>query len=288
MGLDYNGFWDCKFLVSFFESKNLTKIERINYYIFICDEISIELTAMNKAVIDNNKIYTEVVLEQKLKLDYNLRKTGFFTIDYLDSLNRYHSVKLSLYDCTYWLVLKYFDKCPNDLFSTNFNFNFAKKENQDYVLNLFNYIWYVSYFLKRKKIYGFFTKLDFSNPRFLNNLNSSNFCDIILGNSYDLVSWFFYVDVSQIAVEALKDNEKYIINIISLQKSYKLLLEVDDNLICFEAYKDILINLVKLSEFTKSKLSNIKYNDDSLKTWKEWYNDELNKLNKLLKLFKKD
>lgn len=288
MGLDYNGFWDWKFLVNFYESKVWSKTERINNYILFCDEIIFELKEMHKAVLDNNKIYTEVVFEQNLVLDYNLRKKGFYTIDYLDNLNRYHSVKLSLYDCTFWLVLKYFDKSPNDLFFTNFNFEFAKKKNQDYVLNMFNYIWYVSYFLKKNNQYGITTKLDFTNPRFLNNLNSSNFCDVILGNSYDLVSWFFYVDVSNILVENLKADEKYIIYIISLQKSYKLLLEVDDNLICFEAYKDILINLVKLSEFTKSKLSNIKYNDDSLKTWKEWYHDELNKLNKLLKIFKND
>lgn len=288
MGLDYNGFWDWKFLVNFYESKVWSKTERINNYILFCDEIIFELKEMHKAVLDNNKIYTEVVFEQNLVLDYNLRKKGFYTIDYLDNLNRYHSVKLSLYDCTFWLVLKYFDKSPNDLFFTNFNFEFAKKQTQDYVLNMFNYIWYVSYFLKKNNQYGITTKLDFTNPRFLKNLNSSNFCDVILGNSYDLVSWFFYVDVSNILVENLKADEKYIIYIISLQKSYKLLLEVDDNLICFEAYKDILLNLVKLSEFTKSKLSNIKYNDDSLKTWKEWYHDELNKLNKLLKLFKND
>lgn len=288
MGLDYNGFWNWKFLVYFFESKEWTKIERINRYICFCDEIIIELSEMHKAVLINNKIYTEVAVDQQLLLDYNLIKKGFYTINYLDNFNRYHPLKLSLYDGTFWLVLKYFDKCPNDFFFTNFNFEFAKKKNQDYVLNLFNYIWYVSYFLKKNNQYGITTKLDFSNPRFLNNLSSTNFYDIILGNSYDLVSWFFYVDVSKIEVEKLKVDEKYIIYIISLQKSYKLLLEVDDNFICFEAYKDILINLVKLSEFTRSKLIYIKYNDDSLKTWREWYDDELIKLKKLLKLFKND
>lgn len=288
MGLDFNGFWFCKFLPDFYESQDWSKIDRINNYIIFSDDLANDLNYFYKAVIENNRIYTEVCFEQKIKVDDNLRKKGFYTIDYLDKLNRYHTVKLSLYDCTFWLIMKYFDKCPDDLFSSNLNFFFANKETQQFVTNLFNYIWYVKYFIKKNNQYGYTTKLDFSNPRFLKSLNSSNFFEIILGNSYDLVSWFFYVDVSNIEVNKLTADEDYIKYIISLQRSFKLLLEVNDYSICFEAYKDILINLVKLSEFTRDHFFFLKYNDATLKTWNEWYDDELDRLKKLLKFFKKD
>jgi hypothetical protein len=53
------------------------------------------------AVLENNKIYHTVVLEQKLNLDEILKKKGFYIVYYLDGLNRSHFVKLSLFDITF-------------------------------------------------------------------------------------------------------------------------------------------------------------------------------------------
>jgi hypothetical protein len=36
--------------------------------------------------------------------------------------------------------MKYFEKSPNDLFSSNFNEDFVSKDLQKYVFDLFNYM----------------------------------------------------------------------------------------------------------------------------------------------------
>lgn len=285
MGLDYVGFWQ-KFLLNNIVSEEWTRIERINIYILFCDELIYGLEILYAAVIENNRIYSEVVLEQKLNLNDDLKKKGFFTVYYVDNLGRLLSVKLSLYDCCYWLVLRNYNynKVPNDLNNSNLNFDFVSNNIQNLLMNLFNYIWYVNYFLKKNNEYFRKTKLDFNNPRLLNELNELNFSDIILGNSFDLVSWFFFVNTLNIDVEKLNESEFYIKDIIFLQKSYNIFVEIDDNNLRFEAYKNILISLIKLSEFTKKKFVNIKNNDDSLKTWKEWVQFEINKFKFFFKI----
>jgi hypothetical protein len=290
---DFSNFW-FKLVYMNDESRNLEKIKRINLYIDFCDEIFVFLSVLFVHTVNNNWLYTKICKDEKIELTYALRENGFFLVNYKDKSERTYSLNFSFYDYCYWVILKEYAKDPVDIFDCKLNFNFVFDEIQQYYRKMFYYIITVNKYFNQNKDFNIDLgqKKDFSQLTNLNLLDPKlnffkNWDELYIANSYDLLVWFFLVDLSKLGPVKNTDEFFYLKYVVLLQYNFAIFFQnkISDNVIRFNSYKIILFCLIKLSKIFKKIFENIKSADFKLKTWNEWYTDEYAKIKNLLDLF---